>query len=246
MKKRRSTTETFGVAKTVIWAILLALLLRTFTYEPFNIPSASMIPTLLVGDSVLVSKFSYGYSRYSFPIWYPPFEGRIFGRLPALGDVAVFRLPTDLEKNYIKRIVGLPGDKIQVIDGVLQINGEPVRRDRIGDFLVTAAGVNIRIRQFLETLPNGVSHPILQPVDNGALDQTPVYEVPPGHVFAMGDNRDNSRDSRAMDEVGFIPLENLVGRAELRFFSLDPHAAWWEFWRWGTTIRGDRLFTAVH
>jgi signal peptidase I len=242
-KKQESFLETVRAVVTVVLAVLV---LRTFAFEPFNIPSGSMIPTLLVGDYVFVSKFSYGFSRWSFPFWHPPFSGRIFGSLPNRGDVAVFRLPRDPSQDYIKRIVGLPGDKIQVTDGQLYINGEAVKRVQTDDYVVDENGEEQPIRQFIETLPNGVVHPILQNGDDNPLDNTAVFEVPPDHVFAMGDNRTNSTDSRAQAAVGYIPVENLVGHAEFRFFSFDANAhPWWEFWYWPAEIRYSRLFTAI-
>jgi signal peptidase I len=247
--KAKSGDSFAEILKTVVTVIVLVFGIRTFAFEPFNIPSGSMIPTLLIGDYVFVSKYSYGYSGYSFPIFHPPFAGRIFGRLPKRGDVAVFKLPRDPSVDYIKRIVGLPGDKMQVIDGVLNINGKPVARAGAEDFIDDEYGNKKPVRQFIETLPNGVQHPILQPMDNGPLDNTVVYEVPADHVFAMGDNRDNSLDSRVAernDGVGYVPFENLVGRAEFRFFSFDGNTPWWHVWEWPFAIRYSRLFTGVH
>ncbi|ACI98899.1 signal peptidase I [Rhodospirillum centenum] len=227
--------------------ILLALMIRTFAYEPFNIPSGSMIPTLLVGDYVFVSKFSYGYSRHTVAFGQPLFDGRLLGGLPERGDVAVFKLPRDGKTDYIKRIIGLPGDRIQVIGGVLHINGEPVKRERIQDRVVgEVMGTAIAVPQYIETLPNGRQHLIIEQLgDAGGLDDTPVYVVPPGNVFAMGDNRDNSTDSRVLNQVGFIPVENLVGRAEFIFFSLEEGTSFWEFWEWPWAIRFDRLFDGI-
>lgn len=224
-------------------AILAAILFRTFGYEAFNIPSRSMMPTLLTGDTVLVSKHAYGFSRYSFPFWYPPLSGRIGGRLPARGDVAVFKLPRDPESYYIKRIVGLPGDRIQMVGGVLTINGQPVPEERVGDFL--DRGGTERLIQLVERLPGGSTHAILKGGGHGPFDDTPAWTVPEGCVFAMGDNRDDSEDSRAMEAVGFIPLENLVGEAELRLFSLGDQVRWWELWRWPSALRTDRLLSVV-
>lgn len=227
--------------------ILLALMIRTFAYEPFNIPSGSMIPTLLVGDYVFVSKFSYGYSRHTVAFGQPLFDGRLLGGLPERGDVAVFKLPRDGKTDYIKRIIGLPGDRIQVIGGVLHINGEPVKRERIQDRVVgEVMGTAIAVPQYIETLPNGRQHLIIEQLgDAGGLDDTPVYVVPPGNVFAMGDNRDNSTDSRVLNQVGYIPVENLVGRAEFIFFSLEEGTSFWEFWEWPWAIRFDRLFDGI-
>jgi signal peptidase I len=247
--KAKSDESILDTLKTIVTVILAVLVIRTFAFEPFNIPSGSMIPTLLVGDYVFVSKFSYGYSKYSFPFYNPPINGRVFAGVPERGDVAVFRLPRDPSIDYIKRIVGLPGDKIQMIDGVLNINGQPVKLTRVEDFPDREFGPAVLTRQFLETLPNGVQHPILKQDGHGRYDDTPVFEVPNDSVFAMGDNRDNSLDSRVPPfngGVGFVPLENLVGRAEFRFFSFDGNTPWWHVWEWPWAIRYSRLFTSVH
>ena len=232
----------FETVKTVVYAVLIALVVRTFAFEPFNIPSGSMIPTLLIGDYLFVSKYAYGYSRYSFPLGFPPFSGRILESMPERGDVAVFKLPRDNKTDYIKRIVGLPGDRLQVQDGLLYINGEAVERERVEDFVIEDRfGNRERVRRYRETLPDGVSYYVLDRTSNGILDNTEVYEVPPGHFFAMGDNRDNSSDSRVLDNVGYIPADNLVGRAEILFFSTNGSAAFWEVWKWPFAIRFDRF-----
>jgi len=233
--------------KTVVIAVGIAMVIRTVAFEPFNIPSGSMIPTLLIGDYLFVSKFSYGYSRYSLPFGPPVFEGRLFGAEPKRGDVAVFKLPRDNATDYIKRIIGLPGDRLQVKAGVLYVNDQPVRRERIEDFTETDARGNVRrTAQYRETLPNGVSYRTLDMGDSGDMDNTRVFTVPAGHYFAMGDNRDNSLDSRRMDGVGFIPAVNLVGRAEILFFSVDgERARLWEVWKWPAAIRFDRLLNLV-
>ncbi len=231
--------------KTVFYAVLFAVVVRTFAFEPFNIPSGSMIPTLLVGDYLFVSKFSYGYSKHSLPFSLPFFKGRIFGSQPERGDVAVFKLPLDNKTDYIKRIIGLPGDRIQVLRGVLHINGEPVKRRRLSDY----AGDDGRQRsavQYLEVLPGGRTHRLIETLgDTGRLDNTKTYLVPKGRYFAMGDNRDNSLDSRVLDHVGFIPAENLVGRAEFLFFSTNGTARIWEIWKWPFTVRYGRLFNGI-
>jgi len=233
--------------KTVVYAVLIALGIRTFAYEPFNIPSGSMIPTLLVGDYLFVSKFSYGYSRYSFPFSPPLFSGRILQQDVDRGDVAVFKLPRDGSTDYIKRIVGLPGDRIQMKKGILYINDQPVERKRIEDFEPGVRGLGgPPVAQYIETLPNGRSYRTLKVGEDSSLDDTPLFNVPPGHYFAMGDNRDNSLDSRAAGGVGFIPAENLIGRAEFLFFSVNGQARIWEVWNWPRAIRYDRLFTAIH
>ena len=229
---------------TVIYAILIALAVRTVAYEPFNIPSGSMIPTLLVGDYLFVSKFSYGYSRYSLPFSLPLIPERILFTPPDRGDVMVFKLPTDNKTDYIKRIVGLPGDTVQLKDGVLNINGKPVQRERVDDFVnQDSLGNFVRVPRYLETLPNGRKHYILEVTENSIFDNTPVYKVPEGHYFAMGDNRDRSRDSRFLDSVGYIPADNLIGRAEFLFFSVDGNV--WEIWKWLKTLRFDRFFKSI-
>jgi signal peptidase I len=236
--------------KTIVYAGLIAIGIRTIAFEPFNIPSGSMIPTLLVGDYLFVSKYSYGYSRHSMPFSPNLFSGRIFGSMPERGDVAVFKLPRDNSTDYIKRIIGLPGDRIQVRGGLLHLNGQPVRREFLGNFTVDGDGPRMMVRQFREILPPqpGIephAHQIVEMSDDQPYDNTPEFVVPAGHVFAMGDNRDNSLDSRAQNAVGFIPIENLVGRAEFIFFSVDGSARWWEFWAWPMAVRWSRLFSGV-
>lgn len=232
--------------KVVIHALILALIVRTLFFQPFNIPSGSMKSTLLIGDYLFVSKFSYGYSQYSIPFSPSLFSGRIWGAEPERGDVAVFRLPRDPSIDYIKRVIGLPGDEIQMIDGILHINGAAVPHERVDDYLMTNRnGRQIRAPRYRETLPNGVSYFTLDLVENGFSDNTGVFKVPEGHYFMMGDNRDNSSDSRVQSGVGFVPLENFVGRADLIFFSLDEQASAWRVWEWPSTVRWGRLFSSV-
>jgi signal peptidase I len=240
--KRAAWADFVQWAKIVLYSVLIAVGIRSFLIEPFRIPSGSMTPTLLVGDYLFVTKFSYGYSRFSFPYGLDLFAGRALGREPKRGEVVVFRKPTDTSKDYVKRLIGLPGDRIQMKRGLLYINGEPVKRERIADY-VDRSGFSFP--QYLETLPNGVRHPVIQlDGDNGPLADTPEVVVQPGHYFMMGDNRDDSMDSRTA-EVGQVPAENLIGPAELLFFSIDQTTPWWEVWNWPFEIRFGRLFSVV-
>jgi signal peptidase I len=237
-----------GIAETarvIVHALIIALVIRTFLFQPFNIPSGSMENTLLIGDYLFVSKFSYGYTHYSLPFSPPLFSGRIWSADPQRGDVVVFRLPRDDSVDYIKRVVGLPGDRIQVIDGLLQINGQPVKRERIEDIVETDEfGRTERVKRWQETLPNGVTYVTLER-SFPHLENTQVFEVPPGRYFMMGDNRDNSSDSRDPSSgVGYVPLENLIGRAQVIFFSIRGEHAW-AIWTWPWSVRWGRLLTLV-
>ena len=234
------------VKAIIVPALLFTLLEQSFLFQAFNIPSGSMKDTLLVGDYVFISKYTYGYSRFSLPFGLgrhlPPF-GRLFGSLPKRGDIVVFKLPRDESTDYIKRVIGLPGDKIQLIDGVVTINGRAVPRLPDG-FAVEkdAFGAERKVQRYRETLPNGVSYDTLAVDPNGRQNNTPVYEVPADHLFMMGDNRDNSTDSRVLSAVGYVPIENVVGRAEVIFFSVDRDAGSSEFRKSPRTVRWDRLF----
>ncbi|MGH6771118.1 MAG: signal peptidase I [Xanthobacteraceae bacterium] len=237
-----------GIAETVrviFHALIIALVIRTFLFQPFNIPSGSMKETLLIGDYLFVSKYSYGYSHYSLPFSPPLFSGRIWSANPERGDIVVFRLPRDDSTDYIKRVIGLPGDRIQMIDGVLNINGTPIKRERIEDFIDEEGGRTVRVKRWRETLPNGVSYTTLDMMDNGFYDNTQVYEVPDGQYFMMGDNRDNSTDSRFLNQVGYVPLVNIVGRAQIIFFSIREDERAWAIWRWPWSVRWNRLFSIV-
>jgi signal peptidase I len=236
-------SEVWDIVKVVIHALILAGIVRIFLFQPFNIPSGSMMGTLLVGDYLFVSKYSYGYSRYSFPFGMLGFSGRVWSGEPERGDIAVFRLPTDTSIDYIKRVIGLPGDEIQMRNGILHINGTAVPKRRVEDFVGTnGSGRETTVPRFEETLPNGVKYFVLDGNPNGFADNTAVYKVPPGSYFMMGDNRDNSTDSRFTSEVGPVPLENFVGRAQIIFYSIDERSSWWRFWEWPFYIRWSRLF----
>jgi signal peptidase I len=240
--------------KTVVYALLIAFAVRTFVFEPFNIPSGSMIPTLLVGDYVFTTKYSYGYSRFSFPFSPPLFPGRIFFRMPHRGDVAVFRETKDTSTDYIKRIVGLPGDTVQMRGGQLYLNGQLVPREDLGDYeAVDERGMELQGRRYREFLPTRdgriVKHQILKETSEGPQNDTPVYTVPPGDFFAMGDNRDDSADSRFQgpdpDDLGYVPMVNLVGHAQFLFLSIDARYPIWEIWEWPFEVRWGRLFTPI-
>ena len=244
MPKRDSGTLVENI-KTIVYAGLIAIGIRTVAFEPFNIPSGSMVPTLVEGDYLFVSKYSYGYSRYSMPFSPNLFSGRILASLPERGDVAVFKVPRDNATDYIKRIVGLPGDRVQMKAGQLHINGELVPRRLLGPYL-TRERVFVQGNRYAETMPGGRVHDIIKMSDTGSLNDTQEFKVPANHVFAMGDNRDNSSDSRDPNGgVGFIPLENLVGRAEFIFFSVDAQSPIWQIWNWPSQIRWQRLFSGI-
>ncbi len=235
--------------RVILHALIIAVVIRTFLFQPFNIPSGSMKATLLVGDYLFVSKFSYGYSHYSLPFSPDWFSGRVWAAEPHRGDVVVFRLPRDDSTDYIKRVIGLPGDTIQMIQGVLHINGQPVKRERVEDFIENEEGFRAqRVKRWRETLPNGVSYTTLDLVDNGLYDNAGPYHVPAGHFFMMGDNRDNSTDSRVSPDrggVGYVPFENIVGRAQIIFFSIREGEHAWQVWRWPWSVRWGRLFMIV-
>jgi signal peptidase I len=248
-KKQAAEKQEEGVGeffKTAVLAVLLAMFIRTFFFEPFNIPSGSMLPTLQIGDYLFVSKTSYGYSKYSFPFGVADFSGRMLEEKPKRGDVIVFKLPSNPSIDYIKRLVGMPGDRIQVKQGRLYINSELVEREAVGMSRVeTPEGGKESIMEYIETLPGGIMHRIYEVSDSENLDNTPVYTVPEGHYFMMGDNRDNSQDSRVKELVGFVPEANLVGRAEVLFFSVDQSASIFKPWTWFGAIRYGRIFDTI-
>ena len=261
--------EIWETVKVIIQALAIAFVVRLFLFQPFNIPSASMYPTLNIGDYLFVSKTSYGYGKYSFNFQFSGFSSepivkccsfvdfpgrKVFSSLPERGDVTVFKYPGDLTIDYIKRVIGLPGDHIQVIRGQLYINGVAVKKERIEDYIDPNRDAHSQnpgdppsVAQFRETLPNGVVHNILEfGVPDADQNNTIEYVVPPNHYFMMGDNRDNSEDSRFLDHVGYVPIENFVGKANILFFSFKPEASLFRPWEWPVEIRWSRFFNWVH
>lgn len=245
-KPKAKHSELRETITVIVEALIIALVFRSFLYQPFSIPTASLQPTLLIGDYVIASKFTWGFGRYSFPLGIIPFEGRIFGREPNRGDIAVFR-PVPQTDNYIKRVIGLPGDRIQMSGGRLVINGAQVERKFIERTTDTDSyGTSIPVLVYEETLPNGVTHLIHEISDEGPLDNTIEYVVPAGHYFMMGDNRDRSQDSRVLSAVGYVPAGNLVGKGEARFFSIKDNIAPWKLWQWPANVRLDRMFQSIN
>ena len=236
--------------KPILLALGFVLIVRTVVAEPYRVPSPSMVPTLLVGDELIGSKFAYGYGKYSSPIGLmPDFSGRLFGETPERGDVIVFRLPRDPSTTYVKRLIGLPGDRIQMQEGRLYINGAIVPRRAIGPFANDVGGRGIASTLYVETLPNGREHEVVEISDAEEHDDTPSFVVPPKHYFMMGDNRDNSLDSRIAAEdggVGFVPEDNLVARADLVLLSRDPAVAWFDVPQWSHAFRLARLFGHIN
>ena len=254
-----------GLPRLIIEVLLIAWVIRSFVFAPFYIPSGSMLPALYIGDYVMVSKWPYGFSRYSFPWGFPSFDGRLFGRLHSRGDIVVFRAP-GTDEDFIKRVVGLPGDTVAVQDGMLILNGRPIPRTQEGTFAMPlSANSPCRVvygatpmtgqtddgqpaclyPAYRETLPGGNSYRVIDQVNNPRADQIAPVKVPTGHVFLMGDNRDDSLDSRfSVQEggIGFVPVENLIGRASFIFWSTDGSAEYPKPWTWFSALRGDRLF----
>jgi signal peptidase I len=237
--------EVVEIVKTVVYALLIALVLRVFLFQPFTIPSASMEPNLLKGDYIIVSKFSYGYSKHSIPFSPGLFNGRLFARAPNRGDIIVFKLPSDNRTDYIKRLIGLPGDRVQVKSGVVYVNGKVITRLSEGAGDPGTCWNGSTVQRFRETNMVGKSYATYDCGPRGDVDDTGVYIVPEGHYFFMGDNRDNSLDSRVAPEssgVGFVPAENLVGKAQIILLSWNGEASLFKPWTWFLDARPSRFF----
>jgi signal peptidase I len=261
-KKRESLG---GWLRFLLTFAVLAWLLRSLVIAPFSIPSGSMLPNLLIGDYVMVAKWPYGYSRYSFPWGIPAFEGRILQNLPERGDVVVFKLPGNERIDFIKRVIGLPGDTIEVRGGMVILNGKAAPRERVSDVAVPLSanspckvvgdaipmvvddgegGQFCRYATYRETLPGGRNYLVLDQVENPRADDFGPVTIPAGFLFLMGDNRDDSLDSRfgvTEGGIGFVPVDNLVGRGLFNFWSTDGSATYWLPWTWFSALRGDRI-----
>ena len=242
MNKKKIIHSFYDNAKTLIVALIIALLIRSLLFQPFYIPSSSMEPTLLVGDRLFVTKYSFGYSKHSFPFSPPLFKGRIFAKVPERGDVIVFKTPSDNRTDYIKRLIGFPGDSIQFINGELYLNSKKIKKKIINNSnLIRCGNFNLEVNTFIETLPNGIEHRTVYK-KKGSLQNTKSYKVPANHYFLLGDNRDCSKDSRYLDSVGYVNNNNLVGNAKIIFFSNDTKkSSLIKFWNINKSFRIERL-----
>ncbi len=242
--KTKNNISFFSNLKSVLIAVFIAILIRSFIAEPFNIPSGSMKPNLLVGDFIFVSKWSYGYSRHSLPFSIGWSDKKFLSKIPNRGDVVVFKTPQDNRTDYIKRVIGLPGDKLRIKDGQIIINNDLIFRKRTDDFIDSDNNVSQkRNRKYIEYFDD-YQIEVLDLMDNGIVDNTKLYIVPDGHFFVMGDNRDNSQDSRFDKVVGYVPFENLVGKARFIFFSLE-NSRFLQIWKWPKSIRMERIFSSI-
>ena len=262
--RRSGRAERGGTLRFIIVVVILAWAFRSFVLAPFSIPSGSMLPTLYIGDYLAVAKWPYGFSRHSFPFGIPSFSGRMFSHLPERGDILVFVPPGNEREDYVKRVIGLPGDTVGIRTGIVILNGKLVRRDDIRPLAIAvSANSPCRVvpgatpvigeqgekraclyRAYRETLPNGASYRVIDQVDNPVADDVPERKVPAGHLFLMGDNRDDSLDSRfsiAEGGIGMVPVENLVGRATVVFWSTDGSSSYVKPWTWFSALRGHRL-----
>ena len=233
-------------SKTLFYALVIALIIRSFLFQPFYIPSSSMEPNLLIGDRLFVSKFSYGYSRHSLPFSPKIFNKRIFEDKPEVGDVIVFKTPADNRTDYIKRLIGLPGDVIQFVDEDLYLNGLKIKKEKIENLININCGNEILNAVFFkETLPNGKNY-ITVYRNDGTMVNSDKFIVPENHYFFMGDNRDCSKDSRFLSSVGYVNFNNLVGKAQLIFFSSDKNkGSFFKFWKWNQSLRIERFFKKI-
>ena len=246
MKKNKIFYLIYDNVKTLIGALIIAVLIRSLLFQPFYIPSSSMEPTLLVGDRIFVSKYIYGYSKHSFPFSPNITNDRFFSKLPKRGDLVVFKTPADNRTDYIKRLIGMPGDTIQFIDGSIQINNKKILRKKTDSKKIIRCG-NFLLQTdiFMETLPNGIEH-LVAYKKNGSLQNTKIFKVPANHYFLLGDNRDCSSDSRYLASVGFVPEVNLVGKARFVFFSNDTYqSSVLKFWNWSESFRFNRTFSKL-
>ena len=243
MTTKKLFNTIYDNVKTLIGALIIAILIRSLFFQPFYIPSSSMEPTLLVGDRIFVSKYSYGYSKHSFPFSPNISEKRIFFKSPKRGDLVVFKTPADNRTDYIKRLIGMPGDTVQFVEGKLFLNEKEIqRKPNINKETIRCGNFKLETDAYIETLPNGIKYLTVYKKE-GTLKNTKKYKVPSGHYFLMGDNRDCSKDSRYLNSVGYVKRLNLVGKAELIFFSNDTNInGLLKFWKINNSFRIDRLF----
>ena len=236
----------FDNAKTLIAALIIAVLIRSLLFQPFYIPSSSMEPTLLVGDRIFVSKYTYGYSKHSFPFSPSITNKRFFSKQPQRGDLVVFKTPADNRTDYIKRLIGMPGDTIQFIDGDIFINKKKILREQVENKTITRCGnFLLDTNTYIETLPNGLKH-IVAYKKKGSLQNSKIFKVPKNHYFLLGDNRDCSKDSRYLDSVGYVNNLNLVGEAKIIFFSNDTNiSSLFKFWNINKSFRTERTFKGL-
>jgi signal peptidase I len=232
--------------KTIFYALVIALLIRSFFFQPFYIPSSSMEPTLLIGDRLFVSKYTYGYSRHSIPFSPRVFNNRILDKKPKRGDVIVFKTPADNRTDYIKRLIGIPGDKIQIKNNDLYLNDQKVQKEKTEiNYIINCGNISLDNNSFVETLPNGIYY-IATYMKEGSMMESDEFIVPENHYFFMGDNRDCSKDSRFLGSVGYVNFENLVGKAEIIFFSNNSKkGSFLKFWKWGSSLRIERFFKKI-
>ena len=246
MIKKKIFTIVYDNIKTLFIALFIAILIRSLLFQPFYIPSSSMEPTLLIGDRIFVKKYAYGFSRHSFPFSPPFFSGRVFNQKPNYGDLVVFKTPADNRTDYIKRLIGMPGDVIQFVEGSIFINDKKIIREKIKtNNYIRCGKSSLKVNTFIETLPNGSKHSVAYN-KNGTMMNTQKFKVPENHFFLMGDNRDCSRDSRYLDSVGYVSLVNLVGKAQIVFFSNDTvKGRLLKFWNIKNSFRLSRTFQKI-